>query len=71
MIDRNVETSLVSGKIYRIKYRAVNEIGPGAFSGINSIAMADVPPQVSMPTKNTVLSTSTTIVLEWAKAADT
>jgi hypothetical protein len=57
VIDRAVETSLVSGKVYRLKYRAKNEIGHGDYSGVTTIAMADKPPQVAAPAKNQSLST--------------
>lgn len=63
VIDKGTETSLVSGKVYRLKYRAKNEIGLGDFSGITSIAMADKPSQVAIPTKNLSLSTQNQIVL--------
>jgi len=43
VIDRAIETSLISGKVYRLKYRAINEIGAGDFSGVTSIAMANKP----------------------------
>jgi hypothetical protein len=42
-IDQAIETSMVSGRVYRLKYRAVNEIGAGDFSSVTSIAMADKP----------------------------
>ena len=42
-IDNQVESSLVSGKIYRIKYLAHNEMGDSLFSDTVSAAMADLP----------------------------
>lgn len=71
VIDRAIETSLISGRIYRMKYRAVNEIGAGDFSGVSSIALADKPAQASQPTKILSLSTQSKIVLEWTKSPDT
>jgi hypothetical protein len=43
VIDRAVETNLVSGRTYRIKIRANNEIGYSEFSDIVEIAMVNPP----------------------------
>lgn len=36
--------SLVAGKFYRLKYRAVNDVGNSDFSGMTTIGFAALPP---------------------------
>ena len=70
-IDSAVETQLISGKIYRVKYLARNEMGNSAFSETVSAAMADLPGQPLAPVKNLGLSTEAKIVIDWTAVADT
>jgi hypothetical protein len=44
-----VTNGIVKGKIYRVKYRAINSIGAGAFSAISYIPAATVPIQPPSP----------------------
>lgn len=55
----------MSGKIYRIKYRAANDVNPSDYTDATSIALADLPPAPNAPTKIDALSTETKIVLQW------
>ena len=71
VVDPLTETSLVVGKIYRIKYAAVNQKGKSEYSDIVSAALADLPGQVSPPEKNVAISTQTQIALRWDPVSDT
>lgn len=51
MILKSVETYLITGRIYRIKVRAINEIGAGDFSDIIEVALVNPPMQPSAPYK--------------------
>ena len=70
-IDNTVEPQLISGKIYRAKYLAHNEMGDSEFSETVSAAMADLPGEPLAPVKNLGLSTETKIVIDWTAVADT
>lgn len=63
VIDQAVETTLVSGKIYKIKMRALNQIGYSDYSDIVEIAMANVPAKPSAPTKIYDLSSETSVTV--------
>jgi hypothetical protein len=64
-IDQSNEGTLVTGKTYRVKYRAVNAVGASSFTGTTSIAMADLPGKSNIPTRVDSLSDETRIVLQW------
>ena len=51
MIDKDVETYLVTGLTYRIKMRAKNQIGFGEFSEVTQVALVNPPSKVSTPYK--------------------
>lgn len=59
------ETALVSGRVYRVKLRAVNVVGSSEFSGITSAALAALPAQANAPARVTALSTESKLVLQW------
>lgn len=63
VLDNTVDTSLVTGNIYRFKYRALNAIDYSDFSDITSAAMARLPTQANSPTKIVALSTQTTLAI--------
>lgn len=65
VIDSTVETNLVSGRTYRIKIRAKNEIGFGQFSDIVEIAMVNPPAKPSSPVKLPQFSSNTGITVKW------
>jgi hypothetical protein len=65
VIDTAVETSLVSGKTYRLKLRAINVIGEGPFSDVVEIALINPPAKPNPPQKILSLSTSTRITVRW------
>jgi hypothetical protein len=60
-----VANSLTAGKTYRIKYRAVNDVGESDFTGTTSIALANLPAKVDPPVRVDALSTDSKIVLQW------
>jgi len=49
-----VTTGIVKGRIYRVRYRAVNSIGPGPWSAVNYIAAATVPKAPPQPNVQSV-----------------
>ena len=65
VIDTAVETTLVQGKVYRIKMLAKNEMGLSEFSDLISVALSDPPSKPDVPTKNTELSTVKRLVIDW------
>ena len=66
-----LETTLVQGKVYRIKFLAKNEMGSSEFSDLISVALCDLPPQPQAITKNIELSTDTKLVIDWDFVSDT
>jgi hypothetical protein len=64
-IDSALETQLVSGLIYRIKFRGVNVIGSGEFSEVIEVAMVSLPQVPDSPTKVLQLSSATSITVRW------
>lgn len=50
-LSQSIDTTLVTGNIYRFQYRAMNAIGYSDFSDITSVAMVDPPAQANAPTK--------------------
>lgn len=73
-IDRTTgateEKALVSGRVFRLKYKAINEINSSEFSDIVSVAMANAPAKPATPSKIISLSTSTTLVISWTAVAN-
>jgi hypothetical protein len=64
------EKALVSGRIFRLKYKAVNEINSSEFSDLVSVAMANAPAKPATPSKVISLSTTTTLVISWTAVAN-
>lgn len=62
------EMGLVSGTLYRFRYRAVNQQGAGAYSSVSSIYAATAPSGLSAPT--TTVSGSD-IVVDWSPPSNT
>lgn len=62
-IDNMQETALVSGRIFRLKYRAVNEINSSEYSDIVSVAMAGVPGKAEGVGKISSLSSNSTLTI--------
>lgn len=60
-VDNTVTTSLVSGKIYKFKFRAINAIGNSEDSTISRFAMADLPSAPTKPTKDLSKSTKNSV----------
>jgi len=56
---------LVAGLVYRIKVRAINEIGASDFSDIIQVALINAPTKPSAPYKVLELSNETTITVRW------
>lgn len=65
VIDSAVETYLVSGRVYKIKLRASNQIGFSDYSDVVEIAMASAPSKPNPPTKIYDLSSETSITVQW------
>lgn len=65
VIDKSVETSLVTGLTYRIKLRAVNVIGTGDFSDVVEIALVNPPAKPNSPLKIDALSTDSKMTVRW------
>lgn len=63
-IDKTTETYLVSGLTYRLRLRAVNDVGASDWTGTESIALAALPPQPSAPVRDSSTSDSR-IVVSW------
>ena len=61
---------LVAGGYYRFIFRAVNSEGNSEYSDELRAALSPLPAQPSAPTKNDLLSSQTSIAIEWAKVAD-
>jgi hypothetical protein len=57
--------SLVSGQIYRLRYRARNSIGWGEYSADLLSAITDVPQQPAAPVRIDSLSSKTSIAFNW------
>ena len=51
-IDKTSEAYLVSGLTYRLRVRAVNDVGASDWTGTESIALAALPPQPSAPVRD-------------------
>ena len=64
-----METALVSGRIYRVKSLAVNDVGSSDFTGATSVALASLPSKPAAPLRVASLSTASRIVLQWAAPA--
>jgi hypothetical protein len=71
VIELTTETTLVQGKVYRIKYLVKNEMGSSEFSDLISAAFSDLPSQPNAPTKNILLSTVNRLVIDWDYVVDT
>jgi len=71
VIDNTEEIDLVSGKIYRITYLAVNEMGDSPYADVVSVAMSDPPVKPSPPSKIDALSSKTRMTVEWTAVSDT
>lgn len=56
---------MISGLTYRIKIRATNEIGTGAFSDPVEIAMVNPPGKPNAPQKVGALSSQTKMTIKW------
>lgn len=70
-VTQGVETSIVTGKLYRFYYVAVNDIGTSDWSEILSIALADPPNQANAPTRYDASSDSERITVTWTQNTDT
>lgn len=55
----------MTGLVYRIKFRAINEIGIGEFSDVTEVAMVSLPTAPDAPVKVLALSTETSITVKW------
>ena len=62
-IDNTQETALISGRIFRLKYRAVNEINSSEYSDIVSVAMAGGPGKAEGVGKIRELSSNNTLTI--------
>ena len=70
-VTKVAEPWLTTGLVYRIKYRAVNEVGAGEFSGTTSVALADLPSKPNLPVRMDSISTIDKVYLEWAAPTTT
>lgn len=59
----------MSGRVYRVRYLAVNDFGASEPTGMTSVALAALPAQASAPVKVAALSSETRIVVEWTAPA--
>jgi hypothetical protein len=64
-LDNAVETSFVSGKIYRFKFSATNSIGEGEASLSVTIALANPAAKPAAPTLDRAMSTKTSLYIRW------
>jgi hypothetical protein len=64
-LDKTVD-SLVTGKIYKIKFRAINVLGNSEDSAVVRYSLVDQPAMPSAPTVIYASSNETQIAVEWA-----
>jgi len=62
--------SIVTGQIYRFRFRAFNIIGWGEYSTDLIAAVTSVPSQPLQPVRDQLLSTKTSIAFSWKIVAD-
>lgn len=70
-LTHTVTQGLLSGEIYTFKYRSMNEVGYSDFSTEVRYATSLPPSKPASPTKNLVLSTETSIFVEWEETVAT
>jgi hypothetical protein len=70
-LTHTISTGLVSGEIYTFKYRSMNQVGYSEYSTEVRYAISLPPSKPQAPTKNLVLSSETSIFVEWAESAPT
>ena len=68
-VQSAAEAWLVPGLVYRVKFRAVNEIGASDWTAMTSVALADLPGPPAPPSKIPALSSESKFVLEWTAPA--
>jgi hypothetical protein len=69
-LDKNFDP-IVTGKIYKIKFRAINILGNSEDSGVVRYALVDQPVLPSAPTVIYSSSNETQIAVEWAAFVST
>jgi len=69
-LDQGVDGTLVTGRTYRVQYRAVNAIGNSEYSEVAYAAMARLPAQAATPTKVSAHYSKTWMLIEWAANTD-
>jgi hypothetical protein len=67
----NGDPDLVSGKIYKFRFMAINEIGNSQLSDISAYALAGVPSAPGVPIINPSLTNANQIAVEWAPSTST
>jgi hypothetical protein len=63
--------SMTAGNYYKFKIIATNSIGDSIFSNIGTSSTADKPAKASNPQKDALLSTKTSLMVEFSKTSDT
>lgn len=69
VLDKAVETSFTSGKVYRFAMTATNILGEGPRSNSVSIALADKAPTPLQVTRDLSRSTKTSVYIQWQSVA--
>lgn len=54
---------MTSGLIYRVRYRAVNDVGSSEFTASTSVALASLPDVAAAPVRLAGVSTESKVVL--------
>lgn len=66
VLDNTVETSFISGRIYRFRYSATNIIGEGQVSNSVTIALANDAGMPGQPVRDLSRSTKTSAYITWS-----
>lgn len=67
----DADSFLVSGKVYKFRFIAINEIGNSGMSDISAYALAGQPSAPGTPTINPSLTNANQIAVQWAPSTST